>query len=229
MLSARTMKFYRGLWAQLRAHQGLQESDRKPLHARLWLPQSSADFSPENFDQWKGHVLSVTQAGNVTAQLAQMRMPATRKLVFIGHLLCALGEGEEHAERLVSELRATEGYMRRGGDGRMGGKFTTLQTLSLKGLDAVRNKLKDECRARWPRKEYLLGEISALRLTHDFDETAARAEVLRSLNVAALPELPAMVYEDLLVVLSALRMQVPGAPAFVAVPEPVESEMDCPF
>lgn len=216
-LSAKTMNFYRGLWAQLRAHSKLKEADRKPLHAQLGLPSSSADFLPLHFDTWKAHVLAVTKPGNYHAQIAQMRMPSTRKLVFIGHLLSALQEGEEHAERIVSELRAVEGDMKRKGDGRMGGKFTTLETLSLKGLDAVRNKLKGECRARWPKKEYLLGEISTLRLAHDFDEASARAEVLRSLNLSALPELQDMVYEDLLVVLSAMRMQVPGAPAFASV------------
>jgi hypothetical protein len=40
MLSDATIKYYRGLWAQLRSAKGLAEADRKPLHAALGLPDA---------------------------------------------------------------------------------------------------------------------------------------------------------------------------------------------
>lgn len=209
MLSAATMKFYRGLWAQLRAANGLSEADRKPLHAHLGLPASSKDFSPEDFDRWKGYVLAAVKPENVTAQLAQQAMPQTRRLVFIGHLLNALEEGEEHAEALVVSLRDTESYMRRP-DGRMGGRFATLHTLSLRGLDAVRNRLKDECRARWRTKESLLDEAQTVRMCLAVDAVRAQAAVMHALNVDTVPVLDALDYDRLLVVLSALRTLTPG-------------------
>lgn len=209
MLSAATMKFYRGLWAQLRKARGLKESDRKPLHAQLGLPASSKDFTKEHFDEWKRHVLAETRPANVTAQIEQMAMPQTRRLVFIGHLLAALEHGEEYGEDLVVRLREKESFMRRR-DNRMGGRMVTLRGLSLRGLDAVRNALKDECRARWKTKEELLGEVLSVRA--HCDPFLACQAVMQALNTEAAPTLSDLCYEDLLVSLSAMRHLADGSP-----------------
>lgn len=243
MLSAATMKFYRSLWAKLRDGRGLKEVDRKPLHAQLGLPASSKDFTPEHFDTWKGHVLAQVKP-DLDTQMAQIEMPRTRKLVFIGHLLTALEQGQEHAERLVRNLRETEGFIRgqggkRGGDGRMGRHGQTLEQLALPGLDTVRNALKDECRARWDTKEHLLGEIHVLRGAGVFDDVcglaAVMAAVMAAMNVETPPELNLLPYEDLLVALSALRRlagaEVVFAPLGVAETNAAvrAASVDCPF
>lgn len=223
MLSEATMRYYRGLWAQLRKARGLKEADRKPLHAQLGLPASSKDFSQEDFDKWKGHVLAQTQP-ELDTQLEQIAMPRTRKLVFIGHLLSALEKGEDYAEALVVRLREKESHMRRR-EGRMGGRMLTLQTLALPGLENVRNALKDECRARWERKEDLLGEVMSV-LAHCAPHLA-RAAVMQALNTETTPVLSKLVYEDLLVALSALRHLAAGTPWLLAAVEtPEHAEAD---
>jgi hypothetical protein len=230
------MKYYRGLWAQLRKAKGLAEADRKPLHAQLGLPVSSKDFTKENFDEWKRHVLAETKP-DIDTQIAQIQMPKTRKLVFIGHLLSALEEGQEHAEWIVRSMREKEDFMRarRRGDGRMGRSHDTLEQLGPRGLDAVRNALKDECRKRWETKDHLLGEIQALRAAGFFDEVCGLSVVMAALNVETPPSLNLLPYEDLLVALSALR-RLAGAEVIFP---PVESAgktdevrvdaMDVPF
>jgi hypothetical protein len=222
MLSAATMKFYRCLWGQLRDAKGLKEADRKPLHAHLGLPASSKDFTPEHFDTWKGHVLAQVRP-DLDTQIAQIDMPRTRKLVFIGHLLTALERVQEHAELLVRSLRETEGHMRRRrkGDGRMGRSGQTLEQLSLAGLDSVRNALKDECRARWDTKDALLGEIQTVRMDRQIFGSATALEAVReALNLETLPVLNDLDYEHLLVALSTLR-RLAGAEVIFA---PVASE-----
>lgn len=222
MLSAAAMKFYRGLWSQLRDAKGLLEDDRKPLHAQLGLPASSKDFTPEHFDEWKRHVLAETKP-DLDTQIAQIEMPRTRKLVFLGHLLTALEQGQEHAEMLVRSLRENEGYVRgkrgkRGGDGRMGRLGQTLEQLTPAGLDSVRNALKDECRERWETKDALLGEIHTVRVHGDFDEVCARSAVMAALNVETLPALETLGYEQLLISLSALRRLNGCPPVFPPTP-----------
>jgi hypothetical protein len=196
MLSYPTMQFYRSLWAKLKKAQKLTEADRKPLHAQLGLPDSSKDFSPEDFDRWKGHCLAILEPDNTDAQIAQIRQPATRKLHFIGHLLTALELSEAYAEGVVAKMNSK---------GAFGGRFLTLQTMPPRGLDTLRNKLKDLCRKRWPEKVELLGQIAALRLEFPALESSGAEAVARELRLPGPVDLAGLDYEDLLVALSVLR------------------------
>jgi hypothetical protein len=195
------MQYYRALWAELRKAKGLAEAERKPLHAALGLPASSKEFSPADMDAWKRHVLAETRPEDMSAQLAQMRMAATRKRVFIGHLLAALGLPEEYADAIVRTMNSR---------GRFGGAGVTLRTLPPDGLDVLRNRLKDLCRERWATKEHLLGEVRRLMARAEITEAQARESIALAMAEERVREFAAMTYEELLIVLSVVRALADG-------------------
>lgn len=201
-LSIAQDKFYWRLWSQLRKAQ--PGADRKAIHAQIGVPESHTDWRNADLDKWKAHALAKSQPANLSAQVKQLKMPAIRKRVFIGHILDALQLPEEYAEALLQRMNL------RGG---VGGPMVTLDTASEETLGKVMVALKMECRREWRTKEELLWVIGELRRENDFDDTHVAEAVRAALCWQSLPPLAKIYYEPLLVVLAVLRRMAAGEPA----------------
>ncbi len=216
MMTGKQNTFYFGLWGRLKKAQ--PGADRKAVHAQLGLPASHTQWTDVHFDQWKRHVLAVTQPANYRAQVAQVKMPATRKLTFLRHLLAALGKNESYLQTIVDRQQ-------------LGTPLAALDALPPEGLKKTMIALKKACRRRWATKELLLGEIATVRLENEFDEEKTTVKIARALSW---PEgsaviLSEMVYEDLLVALSVMRALAGDAPAVGVAEEMHKAEIDRPF
>ena len=213
-MSAAQNKFYWQLWSKLRKSK--PGVDRHAEHLALGLPESHTQWHPKHdFDRWKDHCL-----GEADAKLPEDG-EAKRKLVFIGHLLSALEKGEAYLDHTVAT-------MNRGG--KFGGRFRSADTLTGSQLKGVMIALKKECRRRWGTKDELLGEVMAV-MAH-CTPTDSRIEVMKALNTEVTPTLGKLVYEELLVALSAMRHLAAGTVSiFPASNEAAKTdrEIDLPF
>ena len=130
--------------------------DRKELHAQAsehWpegLPASHTEWRNAEMDEWVARCVAITRPESFTTQIRQVRMPQTRWLMAIDHALFALLKERDYAEGIARQMNLR---------GKMGGPFTTLETLSEDGLEKLFIALKKECRREWPLKEDLLGVI----------------------------------------------------------------------
>lgn len=173
--------------------------ERKVLHARLGLPGSHKDFSQADFDGWIAGCLAIAQPGNLTAQVAQAGMGATRLRVFIAEVVSALEVGPEYVDGVVRRMN---------GRGALGGRFLTYEGLGEAGLGKVVVALKREAKRRWPRKGNLLARVEGwVRELRGGGVSPGRvgAVLCAALRVEALPVLARLDYEELLVALGALR------------------------
>ncbi len=195
-MTAAQNTFYWRLWSGVRKRE--PEADRKAMHAQLGLPESHTCWNNGHFDKWKGACLAITQPGNADAQLAQLRMAATRHRVFIGHVLDAMGEGPALVEQIVS-------MMNRGG--KLGGRCVTYETLGDAHLEKVIVAVKKEAKRRWRTKEVLLQAVCSALFGLDADAVdAALCAALNCHRVSPLEVTMKMArYEDLLVMLGTLR------------------------
>lgn len=199
-------KLYWRLWGQVRKVQ--PGADRHALHrapSAEWpqgLPESHTTWGKRaELDEWKARCLAIARPADFGAQHAQAGMEATRHRVFIGHLLRALRKPEGYAEKMVARMLKNDRARWSGA-----GSALTLETLDAVRLRHVVYELKEQCRRVWPKKKDMLEAIYRVREEEDFDESAALDRVKRALHRESLGRgLEAMVYEDLLVVLSALR------------------------
>lgn len=169
-------------------------------------------------------------------------MPAIRKLVFIGHLLTAMQEGQEYGEQIAATQlrkgvtpfpRKSKRWTAEQLDEKAAAReakpertFRTLETMSEDELHGVMVGLKKECRRRWPKKEELLHEIHAVWAGGNFDRATATGAVMKALCISWVPNIEKLYYEPLLTVLSALRSLVPGAHPVIFVEEHHHAEAD---
>jgi hypothetical protein len=193
-MSPKQTRFYRGLWGAAKKAQ--PALDRKALHAELGLPESSTAFTQEDFDRWKAHCLSLSQPENYRDQSATVAMPRTRRVWLAATLCQAMGREVEYALGTLRQMN------RRGA---MGGPERTLEDLSERQLNAVLTALRKECRRLWATKEELLAAMQAFEIESEIDEEAARAATTEALHVDAAPHWTDLHYDDLLIVLAALR------------------------
>lgn len=178
------------------------EADRLAMHAELGLPESRGEWTNEHFDEWKRACLAIARPGDLDAQLRQLRMQARRHRVFIGWVLAAMEVGSERAEQIVQE-------MNRGG--KLGGRAVTYETLDAGKLGKVIVAVKKEAKRVWRRKEDLLGTVFEVWGGIAMErKQEALAAMMRALNVQTAPVPAKAVYEDLLVMLGALRVWVVG-------------------
>lgn len=199
-MTAKQNTFYWRLWGQVRKARPGQ--DRKDLHAQPsehWpkgLPASHTEWRNAEMDEWVARCAAITRPESFTTQIRQVRMPQTRWLTAIDHALFALLKERDYAEGIARQMNLR---------GKMGGPFTTLETLTEEGLEKVFIALKLECRREWPLKEHLLHVVLTAIQENGCDEAAIRESVLRALCWTRLPPLKKLTYEHLVLVLSVLH------------------------
>jgi len=215
MLSKPQDQLYWRVWGQVKKRQ--PDADRKAMHAQPsegWpkgLPESHRLWNNAALDEWIARCKAVSQPDNARAQIVQAAMPATRARVFIRHLLAALERDEDYAQAILTRMQRGRRHAHTGGR-----SLATLEQLGEGDLEKLKIALKKECRRTWPKKDDLLEVIYALAESGGFDQAAALAAVKRALNTEHLGRgVSYLVYEDLLVVLSALRALAAAMPAEV--------------
>lgn len=187
-LSPAQNRAYFTLWGKLRKQQ--PGADRHKLHEALNLPPSHTDWNTKQFGHYKQHVEGITDA----------ELPgdddAKRGLYVIDYLCAALGVGEEYAEAIVQRMNA---------HGQLGGQGRTLRTLPGDQLRFVTMSLANECRRHWRDAAALVVEIRAQAEAGQLDEDDMRSKVAAVLKLPAMPELSALGFDRLLLVLATVR------------------------
>lgn len=198
-MSPAQTKYYWGLWKG--AHTADPSLDRKALHKALGLPESSTLFKQEHFDKWKSRCLALAQPANYRDQASTVVMPRTRR-VWLAETLCrALGEEPEYAVATLHRMN------RRGAlnVAEIAPAELALEDLTEDHLDAVLTALRQSCRRTWPTKSALLLAIHDFATDRDLDDSAASTAAAEALHLSTPPYLDDLHYDQLLIVLAALR------------------------
>jgi len=81
---------------------------RLAMHAELGLPESRADWTNDDFDEWKRACLAITEPANLDAQVDGLRGKEERRLFRIRELLSQLGKTDRYAETTASNMGITK-------------------------------------------------------------------------------------------------------------------------
>lgn len=194
-MTALQNKHYFALWAAARRAQP-DLVDRKELHAELGLPESHLSFSNVDLDHWKSRCLAIADPSDFKAQLAGVRMPATRRRHSIGLLAAALGVGENYINGTVKKMLPAQ-------------PFATIDTLEEDDLQRLFIAFKMHCRRQWKTKPILLDVVEEFCRDHDVADLESIAAA--ALNLEYRPEIRRLPYYDLLIVYGTLQQSARGA------------------